>query len=389
LVNKFDPTLAPEVHENAAQALVDIVAISVASSSSPLIGQLESEEMVKTLFGFMLGHGFSSSLLHGLSVVIELLKRHMNEHHDETTTLDQLPALLHLIVDHLDKFAGFLIPNENSTEPKLILPSGPIEPLGFHRLKIIEFFAILARTNYKCIDNVIVKLNVLNTCLDLFFRYMWNNFLHFTVEQMIQGILDGENEELKRHLLVDCQLIKRIVEAHKENEIECSKVKGIRRGYMGHLTTISAGLLQTASADPIVEKILSESTEWHEYVKGPLAQTRERESRRLADYIPQDEFTEEPEETEEFETNEEFHNEGNFHIEDDDDDDDDDDDRVVQARIEEDDEDEDEVVEGPVVTSREDIWVEKEIQESEPIEEDSTEEKKSSEESTQHVEVNV
>ncbi len=49
---------------------------------------------------------------------------------------------------------------------------------------------------------------------------MWNNFLHFTVEQMIQGILDGENEELKRHLLVDCQLIKRIVEAHKENETE-------------------------------------------------------------------------------------------------------------------------------------------------------------------------
>ncbi len=104
---------------------------------------------------------------------------------------------------------------------------------------------------------------------------------------------------------------------------------------MGHLTTISAGLLQTASADPVVEKLLSESTEWHEYVKGPLAQTRERESRRLADYIPQgneqsnyyeeddkdnssqqqqqthyanftndfpDEFTEEPEETEEFES---------------------------------------------------------------------------------------
>ncbi len=88
----------------------------------------------------------------------------MNEHHDETTTLEQLPPLLRLIVENLDKFNGFLVPSGN-VEAKLLLPSGPIEPLGFHRLKIIEFFAILARTNYKCIDNVIVKLNVLNTCL--------------------------------------------------------------------------------------------------------------------------------------------------------------------------------------------------------------------------------
>jgi hypothetical protein len=54
---------------------------------------------------------------------------------------------------------------------------------------------------------------------------------------------------------------------------------------MGHLTTISAGLQQTASADPAVDKLLSEIPEWLEYVKGPLAQIRERESRRLADYM--------------------------------------------------------------------------------------------------------
>ena len=80
----------------------------------------------------------------------------------------------------------------------MILPVGTVDPLGFHRLKIIEFFAILVRTNYKCVDDAIVKSNVLNVCLDLFFRYCWNNFLHTTVEQMIQGILDGENEELKK-----------------------------------------------------------------------------------------------------------------------------------------------------------------------------------------------
>jgi len=323
----------------------------------------------------------NSSLLHGLSVLIELLKRHINDHHDETTTVEQLPPLLQLVVNNLEKFNSFLInPStnpESKNDAKLLLPTGAIEPLGFHRLKIIEFFAILARSNYKCIDNVIIKLNILNNCLDLFFRYMWNNFLHFTVEQMIQGILDGENEDMKKHLLIDCQLIKRIVEAHKENETELTKPKGVRRGYMGHLTTISAGLLQTASADPHVEKLLSEIPEWHEYVKGPLAQTRERESRRLADYIATDDFNEEVEENDEFDND--YQNDRDFNGEDDDDDDDDDD-RVVQARIEDDDDDDDDVVEGPVV-SREEVWVEREIQDNEEEEEGKNQ--------SSHVEVSV
>lgn len=54
LVSKFESKLGQDVHENAAQALVDIVAISVTSASSPLIAQLESEAMVKTLFGYIL-----------------------------------------------------------------------------------------------------------------------------------------------------------------------------------------------------------------------------------------------------------------------------------------------------------------------------------------------
>lgn len=42
------------MHENASQALVDIIAVSMTSASSPLIAQLESEEIVKTLFGYIL-----------------------------------------------------------------------------------------------------------------------------------------------------------------------------------------------------------------------------------------------------------------------------------------------------------------------------------------------
>lgn len=367
LVSKFENKLGQDVHENAAQALVDIVAISVTSASSPLIAQLESEAMVKTLFGYILADGLNSSLLHSLSVVIELLKRHINEHHDDTTTVDQLPPLLQSVVQNIDKLQLFLSnPNnaDSKNDAKLILPVGTVDPLGFHRLKIIEFFAILVRTNYKCVDDAIVKSNVLNVCLDLFFRYCWNNFLHTTVEQMIQGILDGENEELKKSLLVDCKLLKRIVDATQENESEIAKTKGVRRGYMGHLITISQVLLQTASTDAVVDKILNETPEWLEYVKGPLAQTRAIQATRLADYVSSD-FNEEQEEVDEY--GEEYANDDrDFNI---DEDDDDDDDRVVQARIEdeEDEDDDDDIVEGPA--SNDQVWVEREIQSEEKSDE--------------------
>lgn len=54
---------------------------------------------------------------------------------------------------------------------------------------------------------------------------------------------------------------------------------------MGHLITISQVLLQTASTDALVDKILNETPEWLEYVKGPLAQTRAIQATRLADYV--------------------------------------------------------------------------------------------------------
>jgi hypothetical protein len=54
---------------------------------------------------------------------------------------------------------------------------------------------------------------------------------------------------------------------------------------MGHLITISQVLIQTASTDAVVDKILSETSEWLDYVKGPLAQTRAIQATRLADYV--------------------------------------------------------------------------------------------------------
>jgi len=288
LISKFDPNQPLDVHENAAQALVDIITVSINSTSSPLIAQLESEEIVKTLFGYIQSNGLSSSLLQGLSVLIELLRRHIKDQHDDSTKLEDLPPLLRIITINLDKFHVLLKDKEGEQEKVLLQPIGPIQPLGFHKLKIIEFVAALTRTNTSSIDTEIMKQGIIGSCLDLFFTHQWNNFLHSFVEQIVSQILEGENEALKIHLLKDAGLLDKICQASKENEEEMAKPKGVRKGYMGHITSISINIMNTASVVPAVEKVLSEHEEWVKYSKGALASTRERESKIIGGYMPTD-----------------------------------------------------------------------------------------------------
>jgi hypothetical protein len=294
LIEKFDTANPTEVHENASQTLTDIIIVSMNSSNSPLIAQLESEEVVNKLFGYILQKGLGSSLLHGLAVIIELLRRHVGDRLDDTSPLDDLVPLIKISVANAKTLNGLLdgtpSTSNNNSNNTFILETqvGKFAPLGFERLKIVEFFAALFMTTYKCVDTELIKLSVLDSSLKLFFAYPWNNFLHGTVEGIIQGILEGEHEELKIHLLTDAHLLQRIVEASKENEEVCAKPKGIRRGYMGHITSISQSIINVAANTPAIEKILTDDQAWNDYVKNSLTSTKERESRTLGGYSPSD-----------------------------------------------------------------------------------------------------
>lgn len=84
---------------------------------------------------------------------------------------------------------------------------------------------------------------------------------------MIQVLLDSENEEIKLKLVSDCKLVDLICEGSKLSEedaylysfslltLQRAKPKGVRRGYMGHITNISASLLNTAVNAPSIGMI--------------------------------------------------------------------------------------------------------------------------------------
>jgi len=311
LVSKFDPSNDEEAIENASQALVDIIAVSIRSPNSPLIAQLESEPMISKLFDFILSKGLSPSLLHGLTVLVELLQRHVQEVLDFTSTFDNLPSFLQQVLQKYDKLYEFLkLENNNNSNQKLNLTFGEIIPLGFHRLKIVEFFCSLVRTNYKFIIETLIKNGVITSCLELFFYYPWNNFLHATVSSMIEGILTSGNEDLEALLISETKLLEQIGAAAKENEEAVKKPKGVRRGNMGHITLISMLLLEKASSNQKVGKLLQDSKAWQEYTAegGSLADIRKKESSTLGITTPffdEEEQEQEQEQEDRFQTPEE------------------------------------------------------------------------------------
>lgn len=357
LVSKFSPENTPEVHENAAQALVDIISVSGGVSSSPLIRQLESEPIVKSLFDAVLHEPASSSaLLHGLTVAIELLARSAAEstareeadmihqtiqqsYHEadqaqeaennqdgeedkkdakeedeakeattegetkeetkdvaapaaqESSTADDntpdgsgLSPLLAQTLSRLDAFAKLLTAKATNSRP---MSSGEtLESFGFEKLKILEFFAMVVRLDCEPIDAELMRLDFFTIAMEAFFKYTWNNFLHSTVEQIVAGVLEGDNSQLQLSLVNQAKLPSLLVNANKVNNEEIAKPRGVRRGYMGHVTSIAVRLMQTAARSAPLAAALESDKEWYEYLQGDLAAVRTAETKPLGGHRP-------------------------------------------------------------------------------------------------------
>lgn len=131
-----------------------------------------------------------------------------------------------------------------------------------------------------------VKHRVLPACLDLFFSFQWNNFLHYvvydTLHQICNGRMDfGYNRELVISVFKDGRLTQRIVEAQKLNDELCVKAKGRRLGYMGHLTFISDEVIKVLASYPDeIYAVVKDSLDldaWDSYINGPLRETKLRD----------------------------------------------------------------------------------------------------------------
>jgi len=263
LIAKLHPNLekVPEVHANAACALVDAVVKSspMVPKTVRLVAELQTKPLLDILFTNMFASS-ASSLTHSLSVAIVLVQscneQRLQERLNGERKEEGVPPIITHVIASFPKYLKIL------TEPpqeELKMQCGVLRPpCGASRLKIIELILALVRCVSEdeeadevttLIANTLASASAFVHMLDIFSHYHWNNLLHGLVEGVVHTVLDmSESEEsasllqLRRHLFGDANLLPRIMTLFVRNAEAVQQPKGTRLGFMGHLIRISSVL---------------------------------------------------------------------------------------------------------------------------------------------------
>ncbi|KAG0169446.1 hypothetical protein DFQ28_004386 [Apophysomyces sp. BC1034] len=142
-----------------------------------------------------------------------------------------------------------------------------------------------------------VQYKVMPTCIDLFFGFPWNNFLHYVIYDMLHQVFNGRmdkgyNRNLAISVFKDGHLTEKMVQIQKMNDDECAKPKGMRLGFMGHLTFIADEIIKLLEGYPeaIVSEIKTDVDleSWSGYCNNELKETKERDRLPLGGTRPSD-----------------------------------------------------------------------------------------------------
>jgi len=297
LVTKLDPTYEKEeeVQVNAARALVDVVVKCPPAQTSLLVSHLQSAPILERIFRYMFS-GSRSSLTNCLSIIIVLVQRDANRRSElqQDEHLDAaLPPIIEQVLKHLPQLAS-LLTKPPDAQRVLLTQYGQLNPpLGETRMKAVELFLVLFRSNYGDVNQKLAELKVVPSILDLFFQYEWNNMLHGLVESIIRTILESESFALKQSLFVDGKFVDRVLSAYKKNEGQAltrppsSKKGGFRIGYMGHLVRTCGAIAFIFNGDAKTKALLGEQQKsWDDFVQGALAKDNESHNAMLGGAAP-------------------------------------------------------------------------------------------------------
>lgn len=322
LIEQIHPSKDENQHSNASQSLCDIIRLSreqmiqVQDSPEPdqLLATLEKQETIEQLLSNMFeGEQSQSVIVSGIQVLLTLLEPRRPRSESVTvnsffSSVDgQLELLaqgalestvssvgaLHALRPRLSCFHQLLL-EPPKLEPLQMTWGMLAPPLGNTRLHVVKLLASALSANDAALTHELLALDVPNTMLDLFFHYVFNNFLHAQVEGCVSTMLslgpppDSSPETpiqnpVVKHLLQQCRLVERILTSWEENDrVQCAG--GPRKGYMGHLTRVAGALVQNTEKGPnaeqlrqLLKELPSEQQEqWEAFVSGPLAETNKK-----------------------------------------------------------------------------------------------------------------
>ncbi|XP_067902516.1 serine/threonine-protein phosphatase 6 regulatory subunit 3 isoform X5 [Heterodontus francisci] len=325
LIEMVHPSQDEDRHSNASQSLCEIIRLSrdqmIQMQSSPepdpLLSTIEKQETLEYLLANVLDkEKTESAIVNCIQILLTLLETRRPAFEGQLeicptgmnhATFSVSNSTLQAIRQRLKDFHQILLEPPKKSAMKTTW--GVLDtPVGNTRLNVVRLVASLLQTNTHSINAEFVELNTMDVLLDMYFRYIWNNFLHVQVEICIATILgsppphdtstennieDNSNTAreniLIKHLFTKCRLIQRILDAWENNEKE-QLSGGRRRGYMGHLTRIANAIVHNTEKGPnsvLMNQLLKDLCEddrerWETFITGSLAETNKKNTIDLA-----------------------------------------------------------------------------------------------------------
>ncbi|XP_078511165.1 serine/threonine-protein phosphatase 6 regulatory subunit 1 isoform X4 [Lissotriton helveticus] len=326
LIEMVHPSKDDNQHSNASQSLCDIIRLSrehsIQMQENPepdqLLSTLEKQEVIGQLLNNMFdGEANESVLVNGIQVLLTLLEPRrlktdlggisgfycnmdgqleMNPPELDFTSSQASAGTLVAIKENLKKFHKLLL--EPPKKESLQTTWGILNPpLGNTRLNVVKLVANSLNANNEALNQELMELDTMNVILDLYFHYVYNNFLHSQVEACVSTILNmapamesdedtpvAEKEShLVKHLLQKCNLVQRIMLAWDQND-KSQTTGGRRKGYMGHLTRMANALVQSAEKGPNVLLLghmlkdlpENEQVQWEKFTSGSLSEANKK-----------------------------------------------------------------------------------------------------------------
>uniref|UniRef100_A0A8C8E473 Protein phosphatase 6, regulatory subunit 2a n=1 Tax=Oryzias sinensis TaxID=183150 RepID=A0A8C8E473_9TELE len=284
-----------ERQSNASQTLCDIIRLSRDQAnqmqenveSDPLLAVIEMQETVAGLLKNMFeGERSETSIVNGTQVLLTLLETRRSgleglmdlysQGYERSYTVSS--SILNAIESHLKDFQQVLL--DPPKKSAILTTVGVLEqPLGNARLHVVRLVAALLQTTSPTICQELCNLTTMDLLLDLFFKYSWNNFLHFQVELCVSAVLNhpsasdpqtSVHNALVAHLFQKCRVI-------------------FLRGNMGHLTRIANMVVQNLEKGPVqtqIADLIKELPEdcrgrWESFVDETLRETNRRNTVEL------------------------------------------------------------------------------------------------------------
>ncbi|CAN7137140.1 unnamed protein product [Brassica rapa subsp. narinosa] len=285
IVDKLSQSSPPEVQANAAETLCAITR----NAPSALATKLSSPGFVSRIFGHATEDSHSKSgIVHSLTVCISLLDSRrsaassyfFNSFRGQHMFESPAPVSQETISAMLPKLGDMLMLLSVASDSK-VLPTtyGELRPpLGKHRLKIVEFIAVLLKSGNETAGKELASSGTIKRILELFFEYPYNNALHHQVESIILSCLENTSETMINHILKDCNLISKILSSDKDSVLSGDNLptvaatgkKAPRVGYVGHITRLWNKLVQLSGTSVLIKASLEENSEWKEWQSSVL-----------------------------------------------------------------------------------------------------------------------